>query len=287
MLFMVLHHVKVFLLQMIIKDENTLRKYVQNALATAKGEPTLYEKVMPYLYESEMWVLDTFIGSGFSEYANSNEMAVIEKAIVCDAMLHAVPNLDLVLTPNGFGIVSNSNIAPASNERVKRLIEQYEKNRDIAIMLMLQFLPTHDEWLTTEQCLYFRSTLFPNLSVVKGCGKTEHLWDTYLSLREQITIAETELEEGFFGKELMDKLRMQYMTRSFSTKMHRYIAEHLRTYIIYGIQGNACPQQYLADLVNIIRNNEDDFPEWEDSNVSALFEPDVFVNKKNSTGYFF
>lgn len=39
-----------------------------------------------------------------------------------------VPSLDLVLTPNGFGIVSNQNVAPASRDRVARLIASLEKS---------------------------------------------------------------------------------------------------------------------------------------------------------------
>ena len=52
------------------------------------------------------------------------------RIVAFDAFRNAVPHLDLILTPNGFGIVNNSNIAPASKERVERLIASLLSNRD-------------------------------------------------------------------------------------------------------------------------------------------------------------
>ena len=43
----------------------------------------------------------------------------------------------------------------------------------------------------------------------------------------------------------------------------------------------------LADIVNYIRQDEDEFPEWHHSATAELFSPPVFRNKKKSTGYFF
>lgn len=272
---------------MIINDDTKLRKYVPNVLATAKGEASLFDKVMPFLEESELWVFENFLRPQLIDTANSNEISVIERIIVNDAMYHAIPSLDIVLTPNGFGIVSNQNIAPASKERVERLVAQYEKNRDLNILLLLQFLPKHEGWIESEQGQFFSSTLFPNLTVVKNLGISEHLWENYLTLRDKIMIEEAELTEEYFGHVLMDCLRKQTITNSFATRLHRYISEHIRTYIIYKVKGEKCNRQFLADLITIIRNNPDDFTEWFESSISELFTPEVFINKKKSSGYFF
>jgi len=50
-----------------------------------------------------------------------------------DAFHRAIPHLDVILTPNGFGIVSNSNIAPASKERVERLMASLLEHRSSRI----------------------------------------------------------------------------------------------------------------------------------------------------------
>ena len=45
----------------------------------------------------------------------------IQRYVINQAMVLAIPQLDLVLTSSGFGVVSSSQIAPASRERVENL----------------------------------------------------------------------------------------------------------------------------------------------------------------------
>ena len=52
----------------------------------------------------------------------------------------AIPSLDLVLTPNGFGIVNTTTIVPASKERIERLQLSIESLRDTVIEQLLHRL---------------------------------------------------------------------------------------------------------------------------------------------------
>jgi hypothetical protein len=88
-------------------------------------------------------------------------------AVAADAMLHAVPQLDLILTPNGFGIVNNQNIVPASKERVDRLLAGLEKLRDDALTIILSMLPAAHQWTDSEQFRYFADTMFADLDTVQ------------------------------------------------------------------------------------------------------------------------
>ena len=98
-----------------------------NVLATAEGEPTLIEKLYPFLETAEQWAIESFLPESlFDEIAASDSFGPgerllfpLEKLVACHAYMTAIPSLDLVLTPNGFGIVSNQTIAPASRERYR------------------------------------------------------------------------------------------------------------------------------------------------------------------------
>ncbi|MBQ7421998.1 MAG: hypothetical protein IJV27_07650 [Prevotella sp.] len=46
------------------------------------------------------------------------------------------------------------------------------------------------------------------------------------------------------------------------------------------------PQSFY-DLVNIIRQHEDIFPEWHESSVAQLYTPTIFNNRKTAGGYWF
>ena len=156
----------------LIQNENELRRYIPNAFTTVKGETPLLQKLTPYLESAELWLKQYFTGGVMFEAVQS----LATHIVVNKAMRQAVPSLDLVLTPNGFGIVSNSNIAPASKERVERLIASLESERDNYIEQLLPLLVQSEEWRGTEQYCFFTSTLFPNITLATLCGYHTNRW---------------------------------------------------------------------------------------------------------------
>ena len=96
----------------IITSDTLLRKYFPNAIISVTGETPLFDKVSPFLELAEEWVKMTFTSDAtfdaISGYADGSVIKVYTaKVVVAHAMMNAVPSLDVVLTPNGFGVVSN------------------------------------------------------------------------------------------------------------------------------------------------------------------------------------
>ena len=96
----------------LINDNDTLRKYVPNTLKAVAGELSLFDKIQYHLLQAEQWLTATFVSSDtmsrIRTYSDSTPLLHYCRIITAaEAMLHAVPQLDLILTPNGFGIVSN------------------------------------------------------------------------------------------------------------------------------------------------------------------------------------
>ena len=153
---------------MLINDNDTLRKYVPNTLKTVAGELSLFDKIQYHLLQAEQWLTATFVSSDtmsrIRSYSDSTPLLHYCRIITAaEAMLHAVPQLDLILTPNGFGIVSNQNVIPASKERIERLLLSLEKQRDDALAVILTLLPNAHHWTASEQFNYFAATMFPTL----------------------------------------------------------------------------------------------------------------------------
>lgn len=70
--------------------------------------------------------------------------ASLATAICLRAAYDAVPQMDLVLTPTGFGIVSNQNTAPASRERVDALRLQLRRDACQLEDGVLSYLAAHN-----------------------------------------------------------------------------------------------------------------------------------------------
>lgn len=47
------------------------------------------------------------------------------------------------------------------------------------------------------------------------------------------------------------------------------------------------PIELYSQIVELIRSNHEDFPEWHASTTAQLYTPQVFENKKESKAYWF
>ena len=256
---------------MIIQDDTTLRKYIPNTLVTVQGEQTLFEKLQVELQLSEMW-LTNLIGT-------LQENAPTQKVLAMDAFLRAVPSLDLVLTPNGFGIVSNNTIAPASKDRVDRLIASLEHNRDFALDQLLQTMLQQPEWKETAHGRYFLSTLFQTPLSLPAELRKQHALDVFQQTHAQLVLIETELAEKFISREVYAKLRADISNPDFADLVQPLQAIELQLFA-----GKPMPYKQLIALVDYIRKSEL-FPEWQNTETARLYEPRSFKNSKQSGGY--
>lgn len=277
----------------VITDESQLRRYLPNFFTSVEGEMSLLDKLTPFIETSEEWVKQTFTSettfNTIAGYADSNMLKpIMARVVVNHALMAAIPTLDLVLTPNGFGIVSNQNVAPASKERVDRLLASLERERDKAIDLLLLRLPSASRWLQSEQCAFFTATLFPNLSLCRRLAIREHLWAEYQALRSRLIKIEAVLADTYFSHEQINVFREKSLYQL--TNCHPLMLQVIRSLqsleLMLVSDMNVQTQAYF-DLVNIIRENADVFPEWHASKVANLYIPKLFVNKKSSGGYWF
>ena len=267
----------------LIQNENELRRYIPNAFTTVKGETPLLQKLTPYLESAELWLKQYFTGGVMFEAVQS----LATHIVVNEAMRQAVPSLDLVLTPNGFGIVSNSNIAPASKERVERLIASLESERDNYIEQLLPLLVQSEEWRGTEQYRFFASTLFPNITLATLCGYHTNRWKHYLGLKHRASFIEQQLSEEYISTAQMNALRnINFLATA--TPVQSIIISALRNIVVDRLAGSHKDYSTtLLDIVNTLRSHPEEFPEWHASPTAALFTPPVFENKKENKGYWF
>lgn len=275
----------------LIQNEETLRHYMPNVFAVVKGETPLFDKVAPFLNSAEQWLVSNFCSlktfNVVCGYTDDNPTKVTAQRIaVCEALRNAVPSLDLVLTPNGFGVVSNQNIAPASKERVARLVASLAEQRDDLLELFIPLLVGASKWKESEQFAFFSASLFPNIDLASICGCNSNRWEKYLELRPKAIDIEDSLAEEFFSPELMYKFRLAVIGGSVSATAEP-IVRGIKAQVVDVLLGKPISTRRMVDLVNIIRNDKNSFPEWHNSATAKLFAPPVFKNSKKSAGYFF
>jgi len=280
----------------LITTDEQLRLLIPNVLTTVEGEPSFIEKLYPYLETTEQWAIDTFVPEAiFNEIAasdcfgpNERFRYPLEKLVACHAYMTAIPSFDLVLTPNGFGIVSNQNVVPASRERVDALITSLESQRDAAIEALILRLSSRSDWRESSQGKYFAATMFPFLNLCRRLAIREHLWDSYQQLHERLIKIENVLADTYFSQEQMQVFRNHVITQGrTATTLEEQVIRSLQSYELQLLTDIQVHPQCYYDLVNIIREHEEVFPAWHSSTVAELYKPKVFENKKKSSAYWF
>jgi len=277
----------------LIQSDEELRLYLPNALRTVTGEMSFFDKLTPDLDAAEAWltlhvIAPQSLNSLPDEAAQELAFTLARRIVVSDALLRAVPQLDLVLTPNGFGIVSNQNIVPASKDRVDRLLASLELVRDRSLQQLLTMLYAANggDWYKSDQGRYFSSTLFPFLDVATLLGHREHIWSLYQDYQPRIILMEQELADKFISLPLYDRLRFAQLHNCFSL-LEADLINRLRAIELSLLRGEPLNIPVLHSLVTFIRQNPEEFPEWHSSPVAALYTNQSFTNQKQSGGYWF
>lgn len=278
----------------IIINNEIVMSMVPNVVTTVEGEKPLFEKLYLQLEQSEAWARDTFTGdqvlNEIADNPSSDGWKYIASLIVCDALHRAIPSLDVVLTPNGFGIVSNTNVAPASKERIERLINLMAAQRDHFINMLLADLKTRSSWRDSDQFRWFTASL---IQAPKACvaavfdqPREGQQWDQFLQLRGRAITIEDAISERWISYDVMATLRVELASVNNAT-IHQ-VALKVRACVLNELRGQQRNHWELDRIVNFIRKNADIFPDWAASDTAKLYDnPPVFKNKKNSSGYFF
>ena len=261
-----------------------LHALIPHVIATVDGGPTLVEKLQSFLEEAEIWAEQNFLSDSLE--LTPDILPYAQKVVAYHAFLTAIPSLDLVLMPTGFGIVNTTTIVPASKERIERLQLSIESLRDSAIEQLLHRLAPNPAWQRNAPGHYFASTLFPTFHLCRSLNINVHLWQQYQSLHARLTKIESVLAETYFSHEQMQSFRALALAQMRSTsEIEELVIRTLQSYELQLLTDIQVHPQCYYDLVTIIRTHPAEFPAWHSSPVAALYTPKVFENKKNSSAY--
>lgn len=124
----------------------------------------VYEKVEPHFAatydECKADVLGDVGASAAEGEQNPTLTEDVKRWVAIRAFLSVFRQLDLVLTPTGFGVVSTQQMAPASKPRVDALVGHLRDSALRAHGQLLESLCSVDGWGTTAQAVGNIDTLF-------------------------------------------------------------------------------------------------------------------------------
>ncbi len=186
-----------------------VRQYIPNVLTEVEGETPVALKLMPFIDSAKQWIEREYLGPDDFLSDAHNELAM--RIVVLKAFADAIPALDLIVTPTGMAVVNTDNMAPASKERVERLIDSLNTRIARSIPILLDFCRTYEVWRQSERGQYFSSTFLNYPTECYGIPALKKL--SYCELRLRAIVIEQELADRYLGHTFMDKLRSDYSAR--------------------------------------------------------------------------
>lgn len=278
----------------IITNIETLRRLMTNSVETVEGEINIFDRLKPYLISAEQWLQDVFTGEFIDDIAaddNSPKWVHAAMLVYGETMRLAIPSLDLVLTPNGFGIVSTGNVAPASKDRVERLIKSFVAERNKNIDLIIRDLADIPAWQNTVQFLRLTESLvsMPSdcVTAVYGTDKILQEWEIFKQLRQKAMVIERAIAEKWIDDGTLAILRKAQLVKNGDEHIDT-VAKWVRACVLKELRTTFRDRWELDQIVDYIRKHSESFPVWMASPVRELYDdPPVFKNKKNSSGYIF
>lgn len=200
----------------------------------------------------------------------------------------ALPQLDLVVTPTGVGVVSNDNLAPASRDRVDALRRQLDRDIYDAVDILIEYLRRQDGWGATEQALSLMPNfLYSGVLMRRYAGQPEATRHEAIEARPKIAATEQELR-GVVGDALVDHLLAVQRTAAASSPETAAITT-VRTYIGLCLSGDLRgAQSAIARLVAFLEAMPQEFPAYIHSSAyTANHTPTYEQQQKKSDSAFF
>lgn len=217
---------------------------------------------------------------------------ILERYICVRAAYYALPALDLVATPTGFGVVSNQNTAPASRDRVQAFREQLRIERDSVHEALIDGL-FNTPWAKTGGC---RSLVLCNLfylpRLYRRYGVRDEGRDVYfeemLHIRPIYHQAQDYLE-SIISPALHERLSLLQPHEASLTTATALALERSRRVMAAHMQRRPPRdvQKLTRSLLDLLRRNKDEFPEYTASAEYAAQTAQPYQNKRAHPTFFF
>lgn len=230
------------------------------------------------------------------------------EAFVCySASYEAIPALDLIATPNGFAVVSNQNLAPASKERVAALRESYRQSKSrytSGLIVLLTRLP--------DYVLPAALASLPLLPTASHCrdfgiyakGVSFFGEEEYAKVRPHLVEAEHRLA-GLISEEQVEHLRANqwiYENRTFrldvtdlnaaEMRLLQLCREYLTAEVVSKMEsvdtlGRKSLRTNAAVIIDYVTRHEYELPIYAASSVAEANRTKPYENQANDPTFFF
>lgn len=227
--------------------------------------------------------------TGTMDISGNTPLIACLKRLACyEAMRDTIAQRDLILTPNGFGVVSNNNVVPASRDRVDAFRQSLESSASRCFDDAITMLRNVEGWANTGQArtVIASAMYLSNHMVYAGTIKPtrEDLHEAMPRIVEAETaiaclISRQQYEEFIAALRSNPVIPASYAT--LHLKVLRYVGS-----AVAGINKHTL-QSLLREIIRFIEDNIADFGTCSNSAEWRASHHQGYENRREDPCYFF
>lgn len=256
-----------------ITDIKTLQSLIPTIINTS------FDRYRQWLENAEQWLELNVTGTSLlgmikAEGESSTAYSIARRVVAYKGYHDAIPSLDLVESKNGFAVVNDPNLLPASTARVSALITSLAEQYRNAMEQLQEHLETHPQyhsaWMESVACTILKDSLIPTLALYRNYGVFNGSRVDFGGQRTAfLSIIHTLIFPKVSG-ELVNELIQQTNDDSL-TDTNMLIIHDLRFALSYYWAKD--PQKadfYINKARSTIESNIDSYPTFKDSELYKL-----------------
>lgn len=281
----------------LITSDDQLREIIPNIQIAVEGQTPWIFRLQSFLLQAEAY-LERFFSRLDIISADESLLEIASRLVAWKAWSLAMPSLDLVSTPNGFAVVSNQTLAPASQPRVIAARENARDVVDATASELILALSGNADWLASRHAAKFL-TLFPFAYNIGDFFLETRPMSFYLKNCHNILQSETILAVETISNAGMEYLR--YMARELAiesqdsktfSKEDLVILDAARKAVAMEIMDpidHVALRRQKGNIIKLLDQAVDSevASRWKDSVIFHALKSKPFANEKNSGGFFF
>lgn len=264
---------------MIITDIAILKHYV--GLNTEDD----IEVMSAHIAEAQEEYLETYLGLSLTQkldtYVESDKLPndpvldkllkKVERPLAYFAYMIATPFLDVVLTQSGFAVVSNSNLAPASKDRVANLktaiTDLAHKSIERLLLFLEQNITNYPEWQSSDAYFEWNQFFINTANRFNKICNIDSSRLRFLSMRQDMADVEQLQIEPAITNELATEIKQQAQSNTLTpaNKIIFELIQRAAAHLTFAANTSEAKHEqlgntYLSRTVNIILNNPNNYP---------------------------
>lgn len=266
---------------MLVSGYNEMKPFLP--AINMKGAPTVFNDALDVAQQNLVeYIIGEYLEAQLEERSNEDKrlLKLCQRVISVDAFLRSIPEMDLVLTDSGFGVISNQDVAPASKERVANLTAGMKAKLDEALDRLVSYLissSTYSEWRGTEQFARLSDGLiltfadFKDVAVLNAITVKNYpqSWADFLKLNSALNLALVTDVSAYispdYADEILEKIRDNERLLPNEKILIRMVKVAI-AFIALGDRDNGVAQAVRCNV--FMKANIADFPTFADSSAA-------------------